>query len=103
MAVNGSVATDAICDIMETLASRTRDHVNEEDRIAEVEEMADVLAIFVTIGSPVARESAAWNARISPAISAIATMKSREWPGLSSRALFKYQDIAASIAASPNK
>jgi hypothetical protein len=103
MAVNGSVATDVICDIMEMLASRTREHVSEADRIAEVEEMADVLAIFVTIGSPAARESAAWTARISPAISAIATMKSRDWPGLSSRALFKYQDIATSIAAAPHK
>lgn len=93
LVVIGTIHVEKLCNIVSVLTDRTNVYICAADHIADVEEIGDVLAIFISICVAMLKSTTYWNGHIIPAIKAIAEMKTRDCPGLSSRALFKYQDM----------
>ena len=89
MANLGAVSIATFGDIVVKLCGRAHIATADASRIADVEEIADVIFIFATT-STVKFQGEAETELID-----IAEMKVKEHPGLSSRALFKFKDIVS--------
>ena len=74
--------------------------MDEENRVHEVEEIADILYLFLKGGKEVFQECQAefiWKFVILPNIDKIVKFKKGDKKSLSSRAIFKYMDISTGI------
>jgi hypothetical protein len=89
-----------VLSIITSFQDLTTQYIEEENRVHEVEEIADILFLFLKGGKEVFQECQAefiWKFVILPNIDKIVKFKKGDKKSLSSRAIFKYMDISTSI------
>lgn len=91
-----------VLNIISSFQDLTFQYIEEENRVHEVEEIAEILFLFLKGGKEVFQECKAefiWKFVIIPNIEKIAKFKKGDKISLSSRAIFKYMDIVSGINA----
>jgi hypothetical protein len=89
-----------VLNIIHSFQDLTFQYIEEDDRVHEVEEIAEILFLFLKGGKEVFQECKAefiWKFVIIPNIEKIAKFKKGDKISLSSRAIFKYMDIVSGI------
>lgn len=89
-----------VLSIITSFQDLTTQYMDEENRVHEVEEIADILYLFLKGGKEVFQECQAefiWKFVILPNIDKIVKFKKGDKKSLSSRAIFKYMDISTGI------
>ena len=71
-------------------------------RVNEVEEIFEIVYIFITTAYDKIASSELWTTRLFPQIQEISTYKPKEYQNVSSRAIFKVMDILDFIKKQPN-
>jgi hypothetical protein len=89
---NKLISTDDVVDILTTIIQRVVDATNVEGQMHYVEELIEVLNVYVKAAFGYLREHSGWN-NVSTHIYQYATYKAKEHAGLSSRIIFKYMDM----------
>jgi hypothetical protein len=89
-----------VLNIITSFQELTTQYIEEENRVHEVEEIAEILFLFLKGGKEIFQECKAefiWKFLIIPNIDKVLKYKKGDKPSLSSRAIFKYMDISAGI------
>ena len=89
-----------VLTIISSFQDLTNQYIEEDDRTHEVEEIADILYLFLKEGKEVFQASKAefiWKFVIIPNIEKIVMFKRGDKISLSSRAIFKYMDISSGL------
>ena len=68
-------------------------YIEMPDRGNEIEDIAEVLFVFITLGKSGLKQTECWGAYLRPTIESIAKMKPNSLPSLTNRAVFKFMDI----------
>jgi hypothetical protein len=93
-----------VLNIITSFQDLTTQYIEEENRVHEVEEIAEILFLFLKGGKEIFQECKAefiWKFLIIPNIDRILKYKKGDKPSLSSRAIFKYMDISSGVNAQP--
>jgi hypothetical protein len=91
-----------VLNIITSFQDLTLQYIEEDDRVHEVEEIAEILFLFLKGGKEVFQECKAefiWKFVIIPNIEKVAKFRKGDKVSLSNRAIFKYMDIVAGINA----
>lgn len=91
-----------VLNIITSFQELTVVYIEEDNRIHEVEEIAEILFLFLKGGKEVFQECKAefiWKFVIIPNIEKIAKFKKGDKSSLSNRSIFKYMDIVTEINA----
>jgi hypothetical protein len=72
-------------------------YIDESDRVNEVDEITEMLFIFMSQCGEVFGGFEEWTDLLVPGMIAISTMKNKEHPSLSSRTIFKCRDLVEKI------
>ena len=67
-------------------------YIDEENRINEVDELTELLFLFITLGKSKLQECPEWEKTIHPNLVNASQLKSKQYKSLSSRSVFKNQD-----------
>ena len=89
-----------VLNIITAFQDLTTQYIEEDNKVHEVEEIADILFLFLKGGKDIFEECQAefiWKFVIIPNIEKIAKFKKGDKTSLSSRAIFKYMDVSAGI------
>jgi hypothetical protein len=74
-------------------------YIETPDRGNEIEDIAEVLFVFITLGKAGIKHTECWTAYLRPTIESIAKMKPNSLPSLTNRAVFKFMDIMDKVRA----
>ena len=96
---NALISTDDIIEIITSITHRVVDATDIEGQMHCVEELIEVLNVYVKAAFGYLREHSDWN-NVSTHIYQYATYKAKEHAGLSSRIIFKYMDMKDIIGKS---
>ena len=89
-----------VLTIISSFQDLTTQYIEEDNRVHEVEEIAEILFLFLKGGKEVFAECQAefiWKFVIIPNINKVVKYKKGDKNSLSSRAIFKYMDISVGI------
>lgn len=89
-----------VLNIITAFQDLTTQYIEEDNRVHEVEEIADILFLFLKGGKDIFEECQAdfiWKFVILPNIEKVLKFKKGDKTSLSTRAIFKYMDISAGI------
>lgn len=93
-----------VLNIITSFQDLTTQYIEEDNRVHEVEEIADILFLFLKGGKDVFQECQAefiWKFVIISNIEKILKFKKGDKTSLSTRSIFKYMDISAGINQNP--
>jgi hypothetical protein len=80
---------NVICELQEL----TVKFINEENRKNEVDEIAENMFLFYTMGNEFISNEQLWSTQIMPFIESFSKKKAKEYKSLSSRCVFRYMDM----------
>jgi hypothetical protein len=80
---------NVICELQEL----TVKFINEENRKNEVDEIAENMFLFYTMGNEFISNEQLWSTRIMPFIESFSKKKAKEYKSLTSRSVFRYMDM----------
>ena len=95
---NGVIDIEVVFDIIEYFLNKTIEYIDLENKINEIEEIAENIFIFVSLSSKLLKSSDRWKEGILKTLQEISKMKSKEHVSLSTRVVFKYMDIIDSLS-----
>jgi hypothetical protein len=94
MLMNRNVLSkECIVDIIQHFLNKFTECIEEPGRESDVEEFAEVLFVFITLGKTNLSSLECWNVVIVPSVKAISQMKFKSSPSITNRAIFKFMDI----------
>lgn len=79
--------------ILTNLFSLSREYIDTDGRVNEVDEITENIFLFVTLGKPFLETEAVWMNTVVPAVQELSKFKAKEHKSLSSRVVFKYMDM----------
>ena len=80
---------NVICELQEL----TVKFINEDNRKNEVDEIAENMFLFYTMGNEFISNEQLWSTQIMPFIESFSKKKAKEYKSLSSRCVFRYMDM----------
>lgn len=89
----GVLPTQVIIDLIVHFQDVFTGYIAQSDRVNEVDEITEVIFLFVSIGKDCIATCPEWKETILPQIQAASKLKAKEHKSLSSRAVFKYMDL----------
>lgn len=93
------VAKATVMDIVMFFQTTITEFMEEERRVNDVDEITELVFILLTLGKSTLNVDAAWKDQVMPFVEKMTQFKLKEKPGLSSRSLFKYKDMAKLLQA----
>lgn len=93
----GVISKECVADIIQHFLDIFTQYIEEDGRDNDIEEFADVIFVFVTLGKDNIDVMECWTQTIFPKIAAISKMKPRMSRSLTNRAIFKFMDIMDKI------
>lgn len=87
------ISKECITDIIQHFINVFLQYIEEVGKENDIEEFAEVLFIFITLGNEKLNHLEIWNSDILPRITMISKLKPKSSQSLSNRAVFKFMDI----------
>jgi hypothetical protein len=95
----GILDTQVIVDLIRHFQDVFYQYITEEDRVNEVDEITEVLFLFISVGHTELASAPEWHDTILTKVEAASKLKAKEQKSLSSRAVFKYMDLWKKISS----
>lgn len=90
---NGLIPVIEILQIVMELQDMSREYIGTENRVNEVDEITENIAVIVKLIKEKCREDELWRLQIHPSLIEFSKMKSKDYKSLSMRTVFKYMDL----------
>lgn len=87
------ISKECIVDIIQHFIDKFMEYIQKSGKESDVEEFAEVLYIFITLGKENLSSLECWNAVIIPSVKVISQMKIKTSPSITNRSIFKFMDI----------
>jgi len=92
------ISADKIVSMLEEVQTEMLSYIRKENNINIVEEMSELIYIFVINGAPVLKTLPEEWAEIVARINIVGVMKAKSLPSISNKTIFKHMDIQSAIA-----
>ena len=88
----GVIPIQTIVDIIIHFQELFNQYIDEENRTNEVDELTEILFLFITLGKSKLQECQEWKDTLYPNLVNASQQKAKNHHSLSSRTVFKFQD-----------
>lgn len=95
--IKGVFDADVVINILNQFQTIAISFIEDASKTSEVEEITENIFLMVCMGANLLKNEDLWKSTILPNIYKFSAFKMKEKPGLSSRAIFKYKDLAEKI------
>ena len=92
------ISRDLMFNIIRQLQQLVLEFIWQPNRLNDVEEITENIFLVITQGLDALQMEEAWNRDIVPVIETLAKCKVKEYASMSSRMVFKYQDLVKRIS-----
>lgn len=98
MMKHGVIAVDVVLDVLQWIMELIMINIVLDGRAKEIEELAEIVFVFVNKCDGAFDQSEIWISKILPVVQQLGCATNKQYPSISNRIIFKFKDILDSLA-----